>query len=171
MNVTSVYFSPTGTTKRNVESISNSLDSKAHNIDISNFNSVKEDISLKDQDIVVFGIPVYGGRIWEGAVKRIKHFKGESSPCVLVATYGNRDFDDALIELSDTVKENGFTPITAAAVVGEHTYGTIQVGRPDEKDLMEDSDFAKKILKNFNSGISSEIEVPVNRPYKKGATT
>lgn len=170
MNVTSVYFSATGTTKKGVEEIGKTLDANVNNIDITMYNSVNEDVSLENQDIVVFGIPVYGGRVFEGAIERLNHFKGNQTPCVLVATFGNRAFDDALLELSDTVKANGFIPIAAAALIGEHTYGTIQTGRPNKKDLLEDAEFAKKVLAKLKAKEIKEIEVFGNRPYKQGST-
>ncbi len=45
--------------------------------------------------------------------------------------------DDALLEMYDLVKENGFLPFAAAALVAQHTFGDIQRGRPNEKDLKE----------------------------------
>ena len=170
MKVTTVYFSPTKTTKKGVEAISKALDENAKNIDITKYNSVKDNVSLEDQDVVVFGVPVYGGRIFEGATQRLNNFKGNNTPCVVVATYGKKAVDDALLELSDTVKSNGFVPIAGAALIGEHTYGTIEVGRPNEDDLKEDFKFAKDVLKKLNANDLTEVEVPGNRPYKNGAT-
>lgn len=170
MKVTTVYFSATKTTKKGVEAIGKALDKNVINIDITRYDSVKKDISLADQDIVVFGVPVYGGRVFEGATKRLNSFKGNNTPCVVVATYGKRGFDDALIELADTVKANGFIPIAGATLIGEHTYGEIEVGRPNEKDLDENVKFANDILKILDSKKIKEVELPGNRPYKKGAT-
>jgi ferredoxin len=170
MKVTTVYFSPTKTTKKGVEEIGKSLDENARNIDITKHDSVKDNVFLNDQDVIVFGVPVYGGRIFEGAIKRLNNFKGNNTPCVVVATYGKKAVDDALLELADTVKANGFIPIAGAALIGEHTYGTIEIGRPNEKDLQEDSKFAKEILKKINLKDLTEVELPGNRPYKSGAT-
>lgn len=170
MNVTSVYFSATYTTKKGVEAIAKGLDHNQRSIDITMCNSINENISLENQDVVIFGVPVYGGRVFEGAIDRIKYFKGNNTPCVLVATYGNRGVDDALIELFDTVKENGFIVIAAASLIGEHTYGTIQSGRPNKNDLLEDSIFARKIHSKLKKGDIKEIVIFGNRPYRKGAT-
>ena len=57
----------------------------------------------------------------------------------MIAVYGNRDYEDALIELRDTAVELGFTPLSAGAFIGEHSYSTtnmpIAAGRPDASDL------------------------------------
>lgn len=68
--------------------------------------------------------------------------RGADTPCIVTVTYGNRDFDDALLELAEFVRERGFLPIAGAALVGEHTYGSIQPGRPLPDDLREDRAFA-----------------------------
>lgn len=53
--------------------------------------------------------------------------------------YGNRDYEDALLELRDTVASLGFTPLSAGAFIGEHSYSTAEMpvaaGRPDATDL------------------------------------
>ena len=51
----------------------------------------------------------------------------------------------------------------AAALVGRHTYGEIQVTRPDAADLAADADFAKKAA--AQDKLHSVI--PGNRPYKE----
>jgi ferredoxin len=170
MQVTAVYFSPTKTTKKGVEAIAKTLDKDAISFDITKYDSLNEEVSLANQDCVVFGIPVYGGRIFEGATNRLNRFKGNNTPCVVVATYGNRGVDDALLELADIVKANGFLPIAGATLIGEHTYGEIQIGRPNKEDLKDDEMFAKSLIKKINSNDFSEVELPGNRPYKKGAT-
>lgn len=68
--------------------------------------------------------------------------KGSGTPCIVTVTYGNRHYDDALLEMEDIVREAGFVPFAAAALVAQHTYGEIQVGRPSAADLAEDRAFA-----------------------------
>ena len=52
-------------------------------------------------DLVLFGVPVYGGRIPSPAVQTLRRMQGSRTPAVLVAAYGNREYDDALLELAD----------------------------------------------------------------------
>lgn len=166
-----MFFSPTYTSYKGVKAIAKGLGAADTEIDAAPPDcKVKED--FKKDDFVIFGFPVYGGRIFEGALKRIEGIKGEDTPCIITVTYGNRDYDDALLELSDFVKARGFVPIAAAALIGQHTYGSVQVGRPNADDLEEDEKFGKKAaeklkgLKDFSQ--LNELNIKGNRPYRDG---
>ena len=84
-------------------------------------------------------VPVYAGRVAPIALQRIRRLKGENAPVVLVAVYGNRDYEDALVELRDETTCLGFTPLAAGAFIGEHSYSRpgmpVAEGRPDANDL------------------------------------
>lgn len=60
--------------------------------------------------ITVIVVPVYGGRIAETALERMEGIYGQDSPAVAVVVYGNRDYDDALLELRIGVWLMGFVP-------------------------------------------------------------
>ncbi len=85
---------------------------------------------------------------------------------MVVVTYGNRDYDDALLELSDLVKARGFVVKGAAAAVGRHTYGEIQVTRPDETDFTQDKAFAAAAFAKPQD--APEPTIPGAFPYRKG---
>ena len=107
MKITTVYFSATYTTHRIVGHLAKRLSEEVTECDITNQAPAKEVFISKDEVLVV-GIPVYAGRVPEMAVERIRQFKGEGTPAIAVAVYGNRDYDDALLELSDLLSENGW---------------------------------------------------------------
>ena len=109
------------------------------------------------EDLVVFGAPVYGGRVFAGALERLSPLRGQGTPCIVTVTYGNRDFDDALLELTDFCRERGFVPLAGAALVGEHTYGSIQVGRPTAEDLEQDRAFALEAWDDWNAGWEASL--------------
>lgn len=163
MKVTAIYFSPTGNTKKSVEAMAAALDNGYQSVDIT---TMKESASkaFGEEELVIIGMPVYAGRIPMAAAPRLEGFKGHNTPCILVATYGNRHYDDALTEMEDIAKRLGFMVKGAAAVVGRHTYGTIQTERPDSADLAADAEFAKKAV----SGNGMRAVLPGNRPYKNG---
>ncbi|MEE1071611.1 MAG: 4Fe-4S binding protein [Cellulosilyticum sp.] len=165
---TCVYFSATGTTKRSVVEMARILDESYEEMDLTICNEAIQESRFGKNDFVIFGAPVYSGRIYEGAIKRFKKIVGEQTPCLIVVAYGNRDFDDALIELYDLAKTQGFIPIGGAAVVAEHTYGAIQVGRPNEVDLEEDRKFAECIKQKLMRKELAEVPMPGNRPYRVG---
>ena len=164
-----IYFSPTDTSRKGAEAIARELagDGPVLSINVTRFDAAAEKTEFSAEDLVVFGAPVYGGRLYRGCRERFSRFHGNNTPCVITVTYGNRHYDDALIELFDLVRELGFRPAAAAALVGQHTYGQIQVGRPDEKDLAQDREFAAKAAENLAKGVFLE-SVPGNRPYVKG---
>lgn len=164
-----IYFSPTYTSKRGAEAIASVLapDGKAVSMDVTRYDAAFEEKEFVPEDLVVFGAPVYGGRLYRGAKERFRRFCGHGTPCVITVTYGNRHYDDALLELFDLVLDLGFKPVGAAALVGQHTYGHIQVGRPDVSDLKEDEAFALQVKEALEAGRFLET-VPGNRPYIKG---
>ena len=93
---------------------------------------------------MIIGMPVYAGRIPMVAVPRLSGLKGNGTPCILVATYGNRHYDDALVEMEDIAREHGFTVKGAAA-----WWDAIHTGRSrrsvrDGEDLKADAEFAKR---------------------------
>ena len=143
--IAAIYFSPTDTSRKGAEAIAKALgDGEFLSIDVTRFDAEPERTEFGPEDAVVFGAPVYGGRLYRGCRERFRRFRGNGTPCIVTVTYGNRDYDDALLELFDLAREQGFVPAAAAALVGQHTYGSIQVGRPDASDLAQDREFAEK---------------------------
>ena len=119
-------------------------------------------------EVVIMGAPVYAGRIPAVARERLAGLSADGATCLVVVTYGNRHYDDALLELADWAEEHGFRVMGAAALVGRHTYGEIQTDRPDENDLAADRKFAVRALSRGEN--APAVEVPGNRPYRDGGT-
>ena len=161
-----VYFSPTGTSQKSAVSIARGIEGTLEEIDITNLPI--ESRAFSRQNLVVFGVPVYGGRIPKEAIWRLKKFAGDHTPCVITVTYGNRDFDDSLLELFNLVNKQGFIPIAAAALVGQHTYGEIQVGRPDHQDEYQDGLFGSLVRLKMNKDDLTFVSVPGHYPYRPG---
>ena len=99
--------------------------------------------TLSADTVAVFAAPVYGGRIPRTALERMEGIRGEGTPAVVIAVYGNRAFEKAAAELADFVRARGFVPVAAAAFVGEHSYSTertpIAAGRPGQGPLPVDA--------------------------------
>src|SRR5665647_576867 len=132
---TAIYFSPTSGSAQSAISIAKTLDKDASTIDVTIHDTPVSKNSFNKDELAIFCAPVYGGRMFGGALERLKDFKGDSTPCVVTVTYGNRHYDDALIEFSDFLSKRGFVPIAGAALVARHTFGEIQVDRPNEEDF------------------------------------
>lgn len=169
-----IYFSPTGTTKKIVERIARGANhSDAEIVAITGPEIRKQQLQSSENDLLIIGVPVYFGRVQANAIEWLQTIKAHNTPAVCVVVYGNREYDDALIELKDTVAKNRCIPIACAAYVGEHSFSNsetpIAAGRPDADDLSHAELFGKKIREKILSVPSidhiTDITVPGNHPY------
>jgi len=170
MQVTAVYFSATGTSKRNAASIAEGFAGHAgfETLDLTPFSELAVPRRFGADDFVVFSAPCYKGRIPIVAMERLRTLRGDRTACIITVTYGNRDYDDALLELHDLVRENGFLPVAAAALIGQHTYGVIQPGRPDESDMEANRRFARAVRGKQQAAPEKEATLTIQgeRPYR-----
>jgi ferredoxin len=170
-----VYFSPTGTTRRILQSVARGIAAaSAQEIDLTAPDVAGYRVEQTQNAITVLGAPVYGGRIPPEAVRRLRATAGAASPAVVVAVYGNRAYEDALLELRDLALELGFVPIAAGAFVGEHSFHTdatpIAGGRPDATDLQQAQRFGRDIKDKLTRACTiselGPVSVPGMIPYK-----
>jgi ferredoxin len=171
-----IYFSPTGTTRKIIDGIAQGvrIDSVEH-VDLTSPDPKNRKIYEMHEEIAIIGSPVYGGRLPADMISRLRRFRGNDTPAVIVVVYGNRAYEDALLELRDLVSELGFHPIAAGAFIGEHSYSNnatpIAVGRPDAEDLRKAKVFGNKIHEKVKKITSldeiSLLRVPGNSPYKE----
>lgn len=173
MNIHAMYWSATGTTEKIVTAIAREIAGSVTGFTSYDFTLPAARQSCPDfgpDDLVVFGTPVYAGRVPNVLLKYLATVQGNGALAVPVVLYGNRNFDDGLIELRDILEANGFHTIAGAAFVGEHAFSrTLAAGRPDAQDMETARGFAGKILSMLSSG-SWRTPVPVEgctplRPY------
>jgi len=170
MNVSQLIFSPTGGTKQVTDIITEAWGMPVNEIDLTNAETDYAALHLEKDDIAVLSVPSYGGRVPSLATQRISKICGNQMPCVIVCAYGNRAYEDTLLELKDIAEKSGFRVIAAVAAIAEHSImHQYAAGRPDTKDKQELQNFAKKILEKINgSGAeTSTLQIPGNYPYKK----
>lgn len=151
-----MYFSPTGSSKKNAIEVAKIFDNEFISLDLTVLNAIKLPTFTKD-DLVIFSCPVYMGRIYTGVFKALEKIQGHGASCMGLATYGNRHYDEALNELCTFAKSKDFRPISAAALIGQHTYGTIATGRPNEEDLNQTRNFFTKVKRDFLKGDMKEL--------------
>lgn len=171
-----IYYSPTGTSEKTVKAIQKGIDLPYDIIDLTPLASETKQYNLKPTDLAIIATPVYSGRVATTAARRIKKLKGENTPSVLIAVYGNRAFEDALVELQDLTEPNGFKPVAAAAFIGEHSFDApdtpIATGRPDAEDIKKATKFGEKIkAKLAEIDEIPEVTIPGNHPYREGGKT
>ncbi len=175
-SVYAVYFSATDTTKRVVtvlaESLAHSYRIPIHTIDFTLPQARQHSYHIPSDAVAVVGLPVYAGRIPNVLLPFLRSsLLGEDTPAVPVVLYGNRDYDDALIELWDVLEENGFHAIAAGAFIGEHSFSRILAAdRPDEADLQCVWELARRTAERLERFDMAEDPVQVRgetpvRPY------
>lgn len=158
------YFSPTGTTYKIARAIAEGSGCAFTELDLSSPNCNAE---LSDNTVLLAAVPVYGGRVPAAALERLSRLHGKGQNAIAVVVYGNREFDDALLELKDTLETNGFQVIAAGAFVAEHSIvRSIAVGRPDVSDLEIAYRFGADIMRKLDKHERiAPVSVPGNRPY------
>ena len=143
-----VYFSPTGTGKRNLEFAAENFSCETREHDITCNGKIYE---FGSDDLVLFAAPVYGGRIPDLAKEHLSGFTGNNTPCILFSVYGNRAFDDALVEMQELTESSGFVTIAGLGVLGQHTFtDKVATGRPNSDD--------RKTIAEMMESVKSKLE-------------
>ena len=138
--IAAVYYSATGNTKRVIltlgKQLSRLLDAPLEEFDYTLPASRNKHYSFSSDDLVLFATPVYAGRVPNKMLSFVETgFSGNGALALPVVTFGNRSFDQGLIELKAILEKNGFSPVAAAAVATSHVFSdSISPGRPDEAD-------------------------------------
>lgn len=146
-----VYFSGTGTTRRTVERIAGGIASRlnlpAESVDFSRPAVRQETLGFGEKDLVVFGTPVYAGRVPNVLLPFLRErIVGGGALAVPVVLFGNRNYDDALIELRNILTADGMHPIAAGAFVGEHSFSrALGADRPNAEDEALMDEFAARV--------------------------
>ncbi len=184
LRVWSVYFSATGTTEKIVKKIGQYLSREegceGQMFDFTLPENRKKPLTFQPKDLVIFGTPVYAGRVPNVLLPYLNTLEGGGALAVPVVLFGNRDYDDGLIELRNILEDRGFHTIGGGAFVGEHSFSRIlAAGRPDEQDLEKAETFARQIHQkisqakkegNFPESLIAQGPAPVKgqtpiRPY------
>lgn len=169
-----VCFSPTGTTKAVIQGIARGINHDYQEVlDITNPLIRQDAMQTSANDLLIVGVPVYMGRVPAIIGERLSRIKANSTPTVCVVVYGNRLFDDALLELTNILTKQGCKPFAGAAFVGEHSFSSAETpiaeSRPDSMDLYHAEQFGKRIIAKLQMASSTNstagIDVPGKYPY------
>ena len=163
----SLVFSPTGGTQRVTHYLTSAFGS------VGEYGlCVPEDEIVypvfSSQDLVFISVPSFRGRVPSLARERILKCCGNGAKAVITAVYGNREYEDTLIELSDAAEKAGFRVIAATVAIAEHSeLRSLANGRPDEEDRVKLNSFSQRIKDKFGRNDFSKPAIPGNRPYKE----
>ncbi|WP_194191264.1 4Fe-4S binding protein [Clostridium chrysemydis] len=157
-----VFFSPTGGTKKALDVLLKNIDENYTEIDLTVKDNREKDYVFKKDDLVVVAAPVYAGRI-PMVTDLFSNLKGDNTPLIVMATYGNRHYDDALIQLKTILSKRGFKVIGGIAPVIPHIYSKkLGANRPDIEDSKVILEFRDKILEKLENNDLSEVYLPGN---------
>ena len=157
-----IVFSPTGGVEKCADILASHLGSNWKEIDLSHPVSP---VTLSEQDLCIYAVPSFGGRVVPIATERMQSLQGNGAKAILLCVYGNRAYEDTLIEMQDTLNSQGFRCVAAVAALAEHSimhqYAT---GRPDASDKIILENYASQIAENLSNNLTP---LPGNRPYKE----
>lgn len=140
-SVHTVFFSATGTTRKVMTALSGAFSGTAIMHDLL-YTPLERELLLGPEDLLLAGVPVYSGRVPDLCLQSLKKLKGGNTPAVAVVVYGNRDYDDALLELKNTLETGGFLVAGAAAFIARHAiFPEVAPDRPDEEDMRRINEF------------------------------
>lgn len=163
-----IFFSPTGGTKKVAERLSNGWEGGWQDVDLCDESYRFEDLSFEDSDLCLVAVPSFGGRVPSLAVSRLNRLNGRNAKAVPVVVYGNRAYDDTLLELRDTLSKANFICAAAISAVAEHSImHQFGAGRPDTQDEKELDGFAERLRNHLNHPVKNSVSVPGNRPYRE----
>ncbi len=163
-----IYFSPTGGTKQAAWIVSSVWDEEKKEIDLSDPKEDFSNIQFLPVDICVVAVPSFGGRVVQTAAERLIKMSGAGAKAILLCVYGNRAYEDTLLELQEILEQRGFQCMGAIAAVAEHSImRQFAAGRPDEQDREELLRFAEKIKEKCAGGDSMPLKLPGTKPYRE----
>lgn len=163
-----IYFSAKGTTEICAKWIGTNL-----NMEMKAYNWCGSECTVPEEmtgeDVLLLSMPVYGGFIPQICADLAQKLKGDGTPAMIVAVYGNRHYDNALLQMKDILKNRGFQVIAAGAFLAEHSiFPSVGAGRPDGQDKKAMAEFAQKCREILDRGDflkGQEIEVPGKTGY------
>ena len=159
-------FSPAGHSATAAEAVA-SVWGSWEMIDLSRRDTDFSKYTFTQEDLLLWAVPSYGGRVPAIAVERMKQLNGAGTKAVALVSYGRRAYDDTLLEMKEILTVCGFVMIAAVAALAEHTIvPSIASGRPDAADCAGLAAFGKKIMEKYQSGNDSAVDVPGNMPYR-----
>ena len=162
-------FSPTGGTEHIVsllaEEMGKCLKLPVHKISFTLPDERKKSCTFTEEDLLILGTPVYAGRIPNKILPDVdRSFEGNGTLAVAVSVFGNRNYDDGLMELALLLENHGFCVAAAAAAAARHAFSDdIGAGRPDKQDEKELRVFARRAAEKIREFSGKEKIVSGNK--------
>lgn len=145
-----IYFSPTGGTKKILDSITREIGiKKINSLDLTNReNRLIKSIEVSEE-LIIIGFPVYAEGVPRFLLECLNKIYAVGKPVVIVCVYGNIAYGIALNQLYSLALNKGMLPVGAGAFVAQHSFCSedikIAEGRPDFGDELAAESFGVKI--------------------------
>lgn len=167
MQYTKILFSPTGGTEKAANLLAEAMGNTWQELDLTSATTDYSQIGFTSDDVVLIAMPSFGGRIPPLAAERLCALSGGGAAAIVLCVYGNRAYEDTLIEMYDLAQKAGFCVAAGVAAVAEHSIlHQYASGRPDATDKTTLTGFAAQIREKLDSGDRTAPKLPGNRPYK-----
>lgn len=169
-----VCFSPTGTTKTIIQAVARGFNhSNMELIDITCPGERERQLQTHENELLIVGVPVYMGRVPAIVSEWLQGLKAYKTPAVCIVVYGNRAYENSLLELKNILTNCGCNAVAGAAYIGEHSFSSSEIPiaefRPDQEDLMH-AELLGRSIKEKLLTISSvdqipDLNIPGSYPY------
>lgn len=168
-----LIFSPSGGTRKAAEIMASEWDGPIETVDLSDPSVDFSKYRFGPEDTALIAVPSYYGRVPALAAARLSQINGNGAKGVLLCVYGNRAYDDTMIEMKDIAEDCGFIVTAAVATIAEHSImRQFASGRPDEEDKKRLQSYARAAFGRIKDGTAEgAVEVPGNRPYREAGST
>ena len=169
MRVYKITFSPTGGTDKVANPFAQVFGQEVTSVDLTDAATDFSQIRLSQEDVCIIAVPSFGGRVPEVAAARLGKMTANGAKAILIAVYGNRAYEDTLLELKTILTHSGFRCAAAVAALAEHSImHQFAQGRPNQKDLEKLTQFAGQIRQRIEDRqIPDDLRVPGSIPYRE----
>ena len=174
MKINAVFFSPTHGTRYITENLIKVMQTELPVTRINMFDLTLPGGRLgnapifTEDDFLVLALPVYGGRAPLLIMNNLAALQSHGAKAVIIAVYGNRAYEDALLEMKDIATANGFKVVAAGAFIAEHSLSRrVGAGRPDTFDISKVRLFATDAAAKIAAENADEVRIPGNFPYRE----
>jgi ferredoxin len=149
-SVQTLFFSPTGSTRRIVEAIAGGTGVPVRApISVTTPQDRDSFSGQIDGDLLIVGVPVYTGRMPSFVLPPLSKVDGAGRWALPVAVCGNVRMGTCLAELCAILKRQGFTIPAAGNFIAQHSFACegfpIAEGRPDQDDLRQSAEFGRRV--------------------------
>lgn len=166
MKLYAMYFDPSGETKKVLDVLAEQMGG-AESVDFTAMDKRYDVYRCQRGDVCLIGVPAKNGRVPAEALGNLMKVKADHAAAILVVTYGQNGYGDALLELRKSMESCGFISVAAAAVmIGKDSQGN---DHPDADDRAQLQEMALKMKEKATWPRKwKDFFVPGRYPYRDG---